>query len=320
LATAHAHFEPHAHDGFVHEAMFYAGREEFLEGALSFVREGVEADEPVLVVVDAEKIGALRAELAGGGDSVLFADMSEVGVNPARIIPAWRDFVDTHGAGGRSVRGIGEPIWAERSPAELVECQRHESLLNLAFADAASFRLLCPYDADSLDEDVLEEAFRSHHVVVDGEARYPSGGYRGLDAIAAPFAEPLPEPPAAAHEVEFGADALADARRLVYLRATAAGLSAWRMQDLVLAVNEVTTNSVRHGGGRGLLRVWEEDDALLCEVQDGGRIDRPLIGREKPTGDQASGRGHWLANQLCDLVQVRTFADRSIVRLHMRFA
>jgi prepilin-type processing-associated H-X9-DG protein len=36
------------------------------------------------------------------------------------------------------LRGAGEPIWPERRPAELVECQRHESLLNVAFADGPS--------------------------------------------------------------------------------------------------------------------------------------------------------------------------------------
>jgi anti-sigma regulatory factor (Ser/Thr protein kinase) len=318
VTTSIAHAESASGDGFVHEALFYAGRDEFLDGTLAFVREGLAADEPTLVVVDPEKISALQAELAGDAALVLFADMAEVGMNPARIIPAWRDFVDGHGAGGRAVRGIGEPIWPGRSAAELVECQRHESLLNLAFAGAPAFRLLCPYDSDALPEDVLQEAFRSHHVLVDGPKRYPSGGYRGLEAIAAPFGEPLPEPPASAHEVEFESETLGATRQLVHLLATAVGLSTSKLHDLVLAVNEVTTNSVRHGGGRGLLRIWQDADSLVCEVQDGGRIDRPLLGRERPRSEQEGGRGHWLANQVCDLVQVRTFDAGNVVRLHMR--
>ena len=69
-------------------------------------------------------------------------------------------------ARGRRLRGIGEPIWADRSPDELVECQRHEALLNLAFADAGDFWLLCPYDVDALDPDVIAEAHHSHPAVV----------------------------------------------------------------------------------------------------------------------------------------------------------
>ena len=72
--------------------------------------------------------------------------MAHVGHNPARIIPAWHEFVAQHAAPGVRLRGIGEPIFPERSADELVECQRHESLLNLAFADADAFWLVCPYD------------------------------------------------------------------------------------------------------------------------------------------------------------------------------
>ncbi len=121
--------------GFRHEAFFYADGDEFLAGTASFVRDGLEADEPTLVVLGARKIDVLRSELSGDADRVFFADMDEVGANPARIIPAWREFVDRYSRAGFGVRGIGEPISAKRSAAELVECQRHESRLNLAFAD-----------------------------------------------------------------------------------------------------------------------------------------------------------------------------------------
>ena len=47
------------------------------------------------------------------------------------------------------MRGIGEPIWADRSPTELIECQCHEALLNVAFAAAGDFHLICPYDTDA---------------------------------------------------------------------------------------------------------------------------------------------------------------------------
>ena len=67
--------------------------------------------------------------------------MEVIGRNPARIIPAWRRFVADHATeDGGGMRGIGEPIWAERALDELAECQLHEWLLNLAFA-ADSFRL-----------------------------------------------------------------------------------------------------------------------------------------------------------------------------------
>jgi anti-sigma regulatory factor (Ser/Thr protein kinase) len=88
--------------------------------------------------------------------------------------------------------------------------------------------------------------------------------------------------------------------------------------DRVLAVSEVAANSVRHAGGRGVLRIWLQDGALICDVRDDGRIVDPLVGRRRPEGGQIGGYGLWLANQLCELVQIRAFADGGAVRLHKR--
>ena len=206
----------------------------------------------------------------------------------------------------------------ERTASELVECQRHESLLDLAFADTPGFWLLCPYDTGALDPAVIESARRTHPSVVEHGVAQPSDAYDGLAAVAEPFADPLPEPPAHAAEVEVRLDALAGLRRFISAHAAAARLSAERTLDLLVAVNEIATNSVRHGGGRGLLRLWREPDALVCEVRDQGRIDKPLAGRERPQRAQVGGYGLWLANQLCDLVQVRSYPTGNVVRLHMR--
>jgi anti-sigma regulatory factor (Ser/Thr protein kinase) len=298
---------------FRHEALLYAGLDGFLDGTLSFVRGALEADEPILVAVGAGKIAALRGELGAAADGVAFADMAEIGANPSRIIPAWREFLGLQARRRGAIRGIGEPIWAGRTRAELVECQRHESLLNLAFAGTPAFRLMCPYDTAALGADVIEEAERSHpHVVEAGQER-DSATYRGLDAVAEPFDVPLPEPPAGADELRFGASSLTLVRDFVARAGERAGLGVDGIGDLVLAIAEVTGNSIRHGGGRGVVRTWEEPGALVVEVEDGGLIDDPLAGRRRPDPAQVGGWGLWLANQLCDLVQVRA----SRVRLHM---
>jgi anti-sigma regulatory factor (Ser/Thr protein kinase) len=302
---------------FVHEAFLYRGPEEFLRGTLQFIRGGVEADEPVFVVLSAEKIARLREALGDDADRVLFADMAAVGANPARIIAAWHEFVDEHGADGRAIRGIGEPIWAGRSDSELAECHRHEELLNLAFADTPAFRLLCPYDVSALDPSVVEEAERTHPFMSDVESFRESGSYRGLEAISSPFAHPIKDPPASAAQLTFDADSLGEVRDLVTGRAEEAGLGRETTDALVLAVNEIATNSVRHGGGFGVIRAWDDDGFLLFQVEDGGRIDAPLAGRRQPVLDEPGGRGLWLANQLCDLVQVRTFENGNVVRIHM---
>ncbi|HVF06962.1 MAG TPA: sensor histidine kinase [Actinomycetota bacterium] len=301
---------------FRHEALMYDGSSELLEQTSRFIVEGLDASEPTFVVIDSATISALGARI-GPHPLLSFADMAVVGGNPARIIPAWRSFVDEHEP-GRPLRGIGQPVWAERTPQELAECERHESLLNLAFADSANMWLMCPYDVSTLDAATVQAAERTHPSIADRRGRRASDGYQGLDAARAPFQAPLPEPPLDASAMPFDADALPQIRAWATDRATTMGLAGSRTDDLVLALGEVAANSIRHGGGRGTLRVWSDHDAVVCEVRDAGAITDPLAGRTRPDPDQEGGFGLWLANQLCDLVQIRVIPGGSVVRLHVR--
>ena len=314
-ATNHDHWS----DAFQHEALFYAGLDEFLAGTVPFLREGLDGDEAMLVAVPEPRLRALRSELDGDADRVTFLDMGRIGRNPAHIIPAWSEFLRDNGGGTVPVRGIGEPIWAGRSPAELVECQRHESLLNIAFAHSGVWRLLCPYDTTGLASDVLEEAECSHPWVsraIGGRDNSPR--CRALELMAEPFDAPLPPAPTGAETLRFEFGDIGAARNLVAAFARAAGLPKARVADFVLAAHELVSNSVRHGGGTGTVRVWHGDQTLVCEVTDNGRIEQPLVGRQLPSDDSLCGRGLWMANQLCDLVQIRTFVTGNVVRLHMQ--
>jgi anti-sigma regulatory factor (Ser/Thr protein kinase) len=301
---------------FRHEALFYAGDDEFVDRSLAFVEEGLEREEPVLVMVGSRKIELVRRALGASARDVRFADMEVVGRNPARIIPAWSRFVADHTGDGIGMRGIGEPIWADRKPSELIECQLHESLINLAFASAHDFRLICPYETSALADDVIAEARRSHPIVSLGGAGARSRDYRGIERVAAGFAEPLPDAPPEAEELTVTVGALHEARRLVSARAREAGLGM-RSDDLVLAVNEVLSNSIHHAHQDGTLRVWPVADGLVCEVRDGGHIAEPMVGREEPPAGQIGGHGIWLVNLVCDLVQVRSGEGGSAIRMQM---
>jgi anti-sigma regulatory factor (Ser/Thr protein kinase) len=305
------------HSHFRHAALFYAGEDAYAEGLVPFIRAGLEADEPVLVMVPGRKVELLRGALGSDARAVHFADMTEVGANPGWIIPAWRDFVEERAEPGARLRGIGEPIWAGRSPAELIECQRHEALLNVAFNGAAPMDLLCPYDERALEDRVLEEALRSHPIVLEDGNFHDSSAYVGVETAAKPFRVPLPDPPADAAALEFEPSTLQAIRVFVAMRAADAGLDPMRTEDLVLAVNELASNSVRHGGGSGVLRTWVDGNTFVAEVSDSGQIDYPLAGREQPVSGQVGGHGLWLVNQLCDLMQMRTYPTGSVVRVHV---
>jgi anti-sigma regulatory factor (Ser/Thr protein kinase) len=299
--------------GYRHDAFLYSGMAEFRAGTLSFIRRAVSAGDPILVMVSGEKIDLLRQQLGAEGENVTFADMATVGDNPARIIAAWRAFVQDH-AGAAQLWGIGEPIYPERSPTELAECQLHEALLNVAFDVATPFWLLCPYNLEALTADVIDEAHRNHPFVVRGDDRQACGTFRPVD-LAGPFDRPVPPRPAAAEHLPFQTGGLRRVRAFVATRAEQAGLAQEAVDAMVLAVNEVATNSLRHGGGRGELHAWTDGRSLVFEVSDRGHITSPLVGRLRPAPEARDGAGLWVANQLCDLVQIYSSARGTAVRV-----
>jgi anti-sigma regulatory factor (Ser/Thr protein kinase) len=299
--------------GYRHEAVLYAGHDEFLATTLPFVRDGIAAGEPVLVVTGEEQLDLIRAEF-DPGDAVRLADMGQIGRNPGRIIALWGEFVREHD--GQAVRGIGEPIHQDRTSAELRECQLHEELLNVAFAVDTPLWLMCPYDVDTLPGHVIEEVGHSHPHVARGDLRRQLREFHEIDPEVV-FDRPLPPPPGGTVALDVNLASLGNLRAYVSMYAVRAGLAEDRAADLVLAVNEITTNSLRHGGGSGSLRVWTDEHRVVCEVADGGHITDPLIGRFPPEADATNGRGLWIANQLCDLVQIRSSAAGTTVRLHL---
>ena len=296
--------------GFHHEALIYQDPEDFLAAALPFLHGALEAGESALVAISRANTALLEGELGADAAAVGFVEIEELGRNPARIIPFWREFVDQNN--GRPIRGIGEPVWPGREAAEIDECERHESLLNVAFAPPPAWSLLCPYDGRALADEVLERVAHSHGSVCrDGVSAQSSEYVADGDC----FAGELTEQPVGTEAFEFDRAGLADVRRRVERAAEGAGLTGPDAADLVIAASELAANSVAHGGGSGALRTWRDGGQLLVEFEDSGSIEEPLAGRLRPSPTQQGGRGLWLANQLCDLVQIRSHPGRTTVRL-----
>src|SRR5262249_1092730 len=135
---------------------------------------------------------------------------------------------------------------------------------------------------------------------------------------ARPYEVSLPNPPGGFEQFAFAMGQLHDLRAFVTRHAAAIGFRAERIADVVLAVNEVATNSLRYGGQRGTLTIWHEGPTLICEVHDTGQIADPLAGRRVPNPTAVGGYALWPVNHLGDLVQVRTGPGGSVVRLHVR--
>jgi anti-sigma regulatory factor (Ser/Thr protein kinase) len=299
-----------ADGGSRHLALLYRDEGDYLAAARRFVSAGLDRAEPVLVAVPQPTMAWLRRELPGGGQ-VSFADMTELGRNPARIIPSVLAFAAAHA--GQRIRYLGEPAWPGRSPAELREIARHEALNNLAFT-ASPATLMCAYDRAGLPGPVITDAGGAHPALVSDGRERPSGGYPGPGA---PPGAALAPAPATARALGYHRD-LRPVRALVAAGARRAGLPADRATDLVIAVSEVAANTLRHTASGGTVWLWQQPGEVICQVHDTGQITDPLAGSRHPAGDLPGGKGLWLVNQVCDLVELATGTAGTTLRLHMR--
>jgi len=306
-----------AQQSYRHEAFLWHDAADFTAAMVPFLEEGLEAGEPMMVAVVPEHTTWLKDALGCRADGITFVDMQQMGANPARIIAAWQQFLDSRSDSRQPVRGIGEPIWPGRRPAELQECQLHEALLNVAIDPELPFWLVCPYDVEQLDADVVEEAYRSHPVIVEAGSYHGSGHYTGRAHVDSLFGAELSEPADPSGEPRTTAFCQADVdrlRRYLQLEFYVAGLPVQKAADLAEVVQRLADSSLHRGSTGGTLRFWSQPDALVCEVADDTVVSDLLLGRRVPFEEDHDAL--WMANQLCDLVQLRSTESGTAVRVH----
>ncbi len=288
-----------------HDVLAYSGPGGFTAAALTSVTSAFSAGAAAVLLAEADQIAEVRAALGEDAANLVTIDRSVAGKNPARVIPTLQNLVDAHRATG--VRCIGEPIRADDPLPVLSEVTIHELMLQLPAFRAWNCHLTCAYD-ESLHPDTVARISACHDALADPE-----------DKVERARAEPLPPRPIDSEELGVDRTTLSALRGFIEGRATKAGLDDERVDDLVYAVNEVVTNSICHGEGRARVSFWvaDLDRSVTCEVRDRGWIRDPLAGRIAPHPDKPSGRGLWLVNQLCDLVQLRSSPAGTTVRLHI---
>jgi MEDS: MEthanogen/methylotroph, DcmR Sensory domain len=287
---------------------------DFTDSLVPFIDDGLEAREPVMVAVVPEHLAWLQEALAHRAEYVEFVDMHELGHNPARIIPAWQHFLDSKANQRSPIRGIGEPIWPRRRSQELLECQFHEALLNVAIDPEIPFWLICPYDAAALSPDVLDEAHRSHPVILDSNLYYGSSRYEGRAHVESIFTAELPELKFQPAVAVFTPNNVTRVAAYVKLEFHVGGLGARKASDLAEVIQRLASSSLHRGATVGTVRIFRQPDDLICEVVDDTVIVDPLIGRHAPTDGEDDSL--WIANQMCDLVQVRSSSAGTTVRVH----
>jgi serine/threonine-protein kinase RsbW len=107
---------------------------------------------------------------------------------------------------------------------------------------------------------------------------------------------------------------LAEVRAYVRASALALGLPDRRCDLLVLAVSELTTNTVQYTRSAGRVRVWADDAQVICDVVDTGPIRSfgPM-----PPPDATRGRGLAIVHRVADEVTATPTAEGTLVRIRM---
>ncbi|TSD99492.1 sensor histidine kinase [Skermania sp. ID1734] len=292
--------------GSTHYAMFYGSDEDYVTSLLPFIGEGVSRGEPVAVAVPARNLELLTLALGDLAFDVRMLDMTHFGRNPGRIIGLIDEIVGDFGQSHpeRTVRYVGEPIWAGRSDAEYEACVRHEALINEAFA-GRGVSIVCPYDTVRLDDSVLADARATHPLLWGGAV---SREYAPVDVLERSN-QPISVPPHARTLVIASVLDLGSARRFAAQTAGELGVGADRFDDVLLVVNELVTNSLMHTNGSCELRMWRAGEQLVCATADSGHLPRLLTGylpAEQPTGLR-------LVHQLADLVRIHVTAGGTTV-------
>jgi anti-sigma regulatory factor (Ser/Thr protein kinase) len=300
--------------GLVHSALFYRCVQEYLDGVVPFVLDGVRKGEPVLVTVPTNNLAVLRDKLGAASAEVAMVDFTEVGRNPARAFGMFGVFAAEHP--DQRVRMSCEPVWPGRSADEYPACVQNEALANVAFAGRDA-TVLCPYDASGLDELVLADARATHPLVWQDGTLARSADYAPDEALAR-YNQPLPSSTAAVTCTVAALADLAPARSFAAQYARGLGLSPDGVADLQLIASELATNSLLHAGGACRLALWRRNGHIVCEASDSGRLDDPLAGRRPPAADAVGGRGLFLINAIADLVRTHATASGTTIQAYLR--
>jgi serine/threonine-protein kinase RsbW len=128
----------------------------------------------------------------------------------------------------------------------------------------------------------------------------------------------VPSDASSLYECEFGRHHLGGVRTALARLASTNGLTDRAQFNFILVINELTTNVIRHGGGRGCVRLWRHYDELWCEVVDTGPgIPAPALQRMRESGPSPRGHGLWLAHHICAHLHIDT--GRHGTRVLLRF-
>lgn len=287
---------------FQHEAFVYRSVDEYVATLAPLLADAVAAGDEAIAVVPEGRAQALRAALGGRGHGVRWVEAAEWYQHPVRTVAAYEQTLRRL-APGTAALVVDEICFGDSEHAHR-SWTRCEAVLNRAL-ERHPVRVICPYDVGSLPPSVVADAHRTHPHLRGPRTRRPSAAYVPPEVLVPEIAADLVLPTEAPDVDRYVGESVREGRRAFASAASAWGLSDERARQLSVAVSEVLTNAVLHGGGGAWLRIWGRDDALICAVDDDGPgSDDPLLGHVPPPPRATSGYGLWLTRQLFDRAEL----------------
>lgn len=288
---------------FDHEAFVYGSEDEYVGCLRPLLAGAVARGEPTYAVVPTGSAKLLADVLGATASGVSFIDAETWYRRPAETIAAYDRILRELRPGTRATV-VGEVQFGD-TPRDWLAWTRYESALN-RILEQHDAQVVCPYDSRALAPSVVEAAARTHpHVLGSGGSRH-SEVYADPEVLLPVLTldwDVPPGPPAIDLLVQGSTDA---ARRAFRRAALAAGFEIERVEELTLAVNEVVTNALVHGGGQARLRVWASAEGVTCTVEDEGPGNEDaLLGYRPPAPGAERGYGLWLARRIFDDVESR---------------
>ncbi|WP_246080821.1 sensor histidine kinase [Modestobacter altitudinis] len=303
---------------YQHDLAVYDSPDQLVALAIPFLRAGLAAGEAAVIAVEDSSARSLLDAL-GDEDGIVVLERHGVyrARTPAAITAFHKLAQERVEAGHPRVRVVGETDFGP-SARDWLEWQRYEAVINQALP-AQLLWGLCVYDARRLPDEVVEAGLRTHPHLVTEHGRKPNPDYvQPADYLRS---LPVPVEPLEATEPLLQVDDVSDfigLRHTVGERLAGLGGDPDRVEDLHLAIDEMSSNAVRHGSPPVQLRLWASADRVVCRISDRGRgMDDPFAGYGPAHGTDLSrgGMGLWLARQLCDNVDVIDVGAGLTVRL-----
>ena len=304
---------PDAHQtGFLHELVLHSANEEMLEFVLPFVRDGLAAEEPTLLLVRPETAATVLDSVGSSPYLLLLPAQGQPG-RPASDLRATETLLTGYGPETSQVRIVNqEPVVPE---AQWHEWRRLEAVVNLALRRHNTWAV-CVYDRRPLTDEMLEDLHATHKFVGQGDRHRRNDRYQ--DPVE--FINKHQDAPADPVERETPSAQLVDpspatARAAVAGFARQTSLPAQEIENIVLAAHEAVSNAILHGRPPVVLRMWVQPDRLTVTVTDTGTGPTdPFVGLLPPEHSNGAGLGLWISHQLADITH-RRHPDGYTVRL-----